>query len=164
MTRWHVVLGVVFYFFLWYGWWLAHRRPWDGKLGPWDLDRVVRRAKRKYKYWPNPEVMFPSWIRPQKAIGHDRAYCLRCGRWPFTGPELMYKEKEGRMFICRRCSVRSVTTEEELLMYAHRMMDILICQNFDPHITHPDDMEPITYFIEMWEGMKQAVYRLEASR
>lgn len=141
------------------GWWLGQRRPWDGKIGKWKLDPEVRRAKRKHGYWPEPDYPIEGWKRPA-----HRAYCLRCGKWPFQGPEVMYTKTEGFMCLCHYCSRTHVTNAEEVRMYAHRIIDIKICQNFDPKITHPDNRLPMMAFTEMWRGAQKSLLYWEEIR
>lgn len=151
MTADHLLYAVFVCTCLWFGWWLAHRRPWDGKLHGWKLDRAVRRAKRKHGYWPLPHKWTPEWRRPPK----PQSYCLRCGRWPFKGPEIMYEQKAGLMTICHLCAC--VCTVDEMLRYVHQVLDIKICQNFDWHFIHPDSREPMTAYFAMWSEMARYV-------
>lgn len=143
--------------FIGYLW--SRRRPWSGKLGTWELDPAVEYAKRKHGYWPEPDQLYGRWIRP-----HRHSYCLRCGKWPFRGKELMYTRTDGIMTICHLCGMRSQTTAEDLRRYAHQVVDIKICQNFDPHFTHPDSAMPITHYFEMWHGLEKALAEWEADR
>ena len=164
MTIWQFLLGIVFAVCFCFGWSLLNRRPWDHKLGTWELDPAVRRAKRKYNYWPLPERVSPGWQRPQHRWGSHRAYCLRCGKYPFTGHEVMYSRTSGLMCICEHCGDSSLTTILDLRRYVHQVIDIKICQNFDPHFTHPDHAEPITHFIEMWRGALEDLDRWDLDR
>lgn len=151
MTLTHFFLGIFFAFFFYCGWHLASRRPWDGKLGTWVLHPMVRRARRKYGYWPLPDHWTPHWQRPPIA----RAYCLRCGRWPYPGQEFFYSKNEGLHFCCRVCA--QTASLSDLLRYAHQIIDIKICQNFDPRWISPTDVNPITYYVNMWEGLSKDI-------
>jgi len=148
MTTWHVFLGIVFAFCLWLGWHLS-RPPWYGKLGTWKLDPEVRRASRKNSYFPYPSHnLNPAW-KPAKPF---RSYCLRCGSYPYKMVDFLYSKKEGVHCICIGCA--KISTKQEVTSYLHQIVDVKICQNFDPHFIHPDDAMPITYFTEMWRQLQ----------
>lgn len=159
MTTWHVLLGIVFAIGLYFGWKLAHRPPWHGRLGTWKLDPAVRRSKRKWGYKPTPDHAPEGWQRPT-----NRSYCLRCGKYPYTGPEIMVDRHNGLHCLCYLCFQKCNTTLDELKRYAHQVIDFRICQNFDPRFIHPDYAESIPEFIDLWDKIESALEKMEESR
>jgi len=156
MTVWHVLVVIVFAFFFLLGYFLhVTRPPWYGRLGTWKLDKAVRRSSWRRSYFPLPEFCDPIWKVPEPFC----SYCLRCGRYPYSGLDLMVSKQEGFRFIYFQCFHAS--GHDDLVRYAHQIIDIKICQNFDPRFIHPDSCFPITHFTGMFRAAMTSLVVLE---